>query len=210
MHGQNRHHTEPLTEAAQVKALKAGDAVAWRDLLSRYGPSLLNYASSLLGDRGAAEEILQDSLVNIYRTIDRFEGRCSLKSWLYRGVHNRAIDEIRRRKRYVEVSADGLEDYFNEQGHWKHDCPGWDGLAAKQLDEKRVLSVVRQEMDRLPHMHREVLLMKDVEGLKTSEICAALEISAGNLRIRIHRARVALRTALSITLSVPLRAAVVG
>jgi len=182
-------------DSDDLTALKAGDSDAWRVVLVRYGPSLLAYATRLLGDRASGEEITQDSLVNIYRTIDRFDGRCSLKSWLYRAVHNRAIDEIRRRKRYVDVGDQGLEDYFNAAGRWRHDCPGWDGLAAKQLDDKRLLGKVREQMDCLPHAHREVLFLKEVEGLDSAEICAALEISPGNLRIRIHRARAALRAA---------------
>ena len=195
MGGQGRQQQDATAETAQVNALKAGDPSAWRDLLSCYGPSLLNYATRMLGDRGTAEEILQDSLVNIYRTIAGFEGQCSLKSWLYRGVHNRAIDEIRRRKRYVGVGEGGLEKAFDDKGHWKHDCPGWDGLAAKQYDEKRLLTAVGDQMHRLPHTHREVLLMKEVEGMCATDICAALEISPGNLRTRIHRARAALRAA---------------
>lgn len=178
-----------------LAALKAGKPAAWCAVFVRYGPSLLAYATRLLGDRASGEEITQDSLVNIYRTIDRFDGRCSLKSWLYRAVHNRAIDEIRRRKRYVDVGDRGLEDYFNAAGRWRDDCPGWDGLAAKQLDDKRLLGRVREQMDRLPHAHREVLLLKEVEGLDSADICDALDISPGNLRIRIHRARAALRAA---------------
>lgn len=192
MPGDRADHSQ---EYVEVEALKAGTHSAWKILLALHGPALLNYAIRMLGDRGAAEEILQDSLVNIYHTIDRFEGRCSIKSWLFRAVHNSAIDEIRRRKRYVNVSQEALDSYFDEAGHWINDCPGWDGLAAKQMDEKRLLKTVQDKIDQLPHAHREVLLLKEVEGLTTTEICAALEISPGNLRIRIHRARAALRAA---------------
>ncbi len=183
------------SETDRVDALKAGTAAAWTQLLSHHGPSLLAYAIRMLGDRSTAEEIVQDSLVNIYHTIDRFDGRCSIKSWLYRAVHNNAIDEIRRRKRYVDVGHEAQEAYFDEAGRWINDCPGWDGLAPKQMDEKRLLGIVRQQMDRLPHAHREVLLLKEVEGFSGQEICDALDISPGNLRIRIHRARAALRAA---------------
>lgn len=192
MQGDGPHHSQ---ESAQVDALKAGAHWAWKEILALHGPALLNYAIRMLGDRGTAEEILQDSLVNIYHTIDRFEGRCSIKSWLFRAVHNSAIDEIRRRKRYVDVGDEALDRYFNEAGRWMNDCPGWDGFAAKQMDEKRLLNLVQEQMDHLPHAHREVLLLKEVEGLNTAEICAALDISPGNLRIRIHRARAALRAA---------------
>lgn len=182
-------------EQAKLRTLKAGSPEAWRELFSCHGPRLLAYAARMLGDQGAAEEVLQDSLVNIYKNIDQFDGRCSIKSWLYRAVHNSAIDEIRRRKRYVDARQDALENYFNEAGRWRQDCPGWDGLAAKQLDERRLLRVVEQEINHLPHTHREVLLLKEVEGLDAQEICDSLNIAPGNFRIRIHRARVALRAA---------------
>ncbi len=190
--GDGVHHR---SKNALLQPLKAGDAAAWREILSDYGPRLLAYATRMLGDRATAEEVLQDSLMNIIRTIDRFDGRCSLKSWLFRVVHNSAIDEIRRRKRYVPLSAEAQDDYFNTAGRWKNDCPGWDGLVAKNIDEKRLLNLVREKMNHLPHSHREVLLMKEVEGMNTAEICSALDISPGNLRIRIHRARAALRAA---------------
>lgn len=195
MHGNGRHQKKPDAETDQLEALKAGNAAIWRMVLVQHGPKLLGYAIRMLGDRGTAEDIVQDSLVNIYHTIDRFDGRCSIKSWMYRAVHNRAIDELRRRRRYVDVSRDAQENYFDEAGRWREDCHGWDGLAAKQLDEKRLLNVVWDKIKHLPHAHREILLMKDVEGLGSDEICAALDISPGNFRIRIHRARATLRAA---------------
>ena len=132
MQGEGAYHG---SEADLVAALKAGTSAAWAEILALYGPSLLAYAIRMLGDRGTAEEIVQDSLVNIYHNIDRFDGRCSVKSWLYRAVHNNAIDEIRRRKRYVDVGSKAQEAYFDEAGRWINDCPGWDGIAPKQLDE---------------------------------------------------------------------------
>ena len=154
----------------------------------------------MIGDRGKAEEILQDSLMNIFKNIDSFDERCSIKSWIYRAVHNRSIDEIRRRKRYVDVGDDPEKNYFDTAGHWQEGCTGWDGHASKQLDDKRMLDVVSKQIDHLPHAHREVLLLKEVEGLDGKEICAALEISAGNLRTSIHRARAALRSAVVQTM----------
>lgn len=182
-----------MQDAEELEALKAGNPTVWKEILALHGPKLLNYAVHMLGDRGAGEEVVQDSLVNIYRTIDNFDGRCSIKSWMYRAVHNSAIDEIRRRKRYVDVGHEAGDNHFKGDGRWKEDCQGWDGLAAKQLDEKRLLDMVQYKIDQLAHTHREVIVMKDVEGLSSTEICDALDISPGNLRIRIHRARAALR-----------------
>jgi len=180
-------------DKARLLALKAGSASVWREILADYGPRLLGYAIRMVGDRGTAEEILQDSLVSVYCTIESFEGRCSIKSWLYRAVHNRAIDEIRRRKRYIDAGSDPERDYFTASGRWYQECPGWDGMAAKRLDDRRLLAVVCDRLDQLPHIHREILLMKEVDGLGPDDICAALDITPGNFRLRLHRARAALR-----------------
>lgn len=198
MRGDEAHQGD--REQIRISALKAGSASEWRALLAAYGPRLLGYAIRMVGDRGTAEEILQDSLVKVYHTIDRFEGRCSLKSWLYRAVHNRAIDEIRRRKRYVDTGPDPEKAYFNAAGRWQHDCPGWDGMAAKRLDDRRLLAVVGDRLAQLPHSHREILLMKEVDGLEPAEICAALDITPGNFRLRLHRARAALRAAVALVM----------
>lgn len=189
--GQYQQSSDP--EKDMLIAFKAGSPEAWRDVLSQYGPRLLAYAHRMLGDRGVAEEIVQDSLVNIYQNRNNFEGRCSLKSWLFRAVHNRSIDEIRRRKRYIDVGDDPEENFFNAAGRWRQDFIGFDGLAAKELDDRKLVKTVRVEIDHLPHKYREILLLKEIEGLEPEEICAALEISSSNFRIRLHRARTALR-----------------
>ncbi len=188
-------------DKAEVEALKAGSAQVWRAVLTRYGEPLLAYATRMLGDKSNAEEIVQDALVNVYRSIDRFDGRCSIKSWLYRAVRNRSIDEIRRQKRFVDIGDDPEKDFFDSAGEWKENCFEWDGHAAKKLDHKNLLRLVHKEINKLPHAHREVLLLKEVECLETEEICAALNINAGNLRIRLHRARATLKVAVGYKLN---------
>lgn len=189
------HHKITAENKLQIEALKEGSSEVWRNILTHYGPRLLAYAIRMLGDKMAAEEIVQDALVNVYRTIDGFDGNCSVKSWLYRAVRNRAIDEIRRQKKFVDVGEEPEKDFFDANGSWQQDCLQWDGRAARDLDNRKLLSLVHNEINNLPHAHREVLLLKEVEGLETNEICAALEISNGNFRIRIHRARTALKAA---------------
>jgi RNA polymerase sigma-70 factor (ECF subfamily) len=184
------------TASDQITALKAGDPDAWRSTLAVHGPRLLGYASRMLGDTSAGEEVVQDALVAAYRSVDRFDGRASIKSWLFRIVHNRAIDEIRRRKRYVDVGDDPEAAYFNASGRWDEPCAGWQGSIEDQIGAKRALERVRLAIEALPHAHREVLLLKEVEGLETAEVCETLGIQPGNLRIRLHRARGALRAVL--------------
>ena len=178
--------------------LAEGDRIAWIEVMREYGPALIGYATRMVGDRGAAEDVVQASLVAAWRSIESFEGRSSVKTWIFRIVHNKAVDEIRRRKRFVQPAEDDPEmAYFNDRGRWAGGCPApqWAEQAAGQLDARELLSRVRAAIDRLPHKHREVMLMKEVYGMETPDICTALDIEPGNLRIRLHRARKALRAA---------------
>ena len=187
-------------------AVRAGDALTWAEIFRAHGPALLGYATRMLGRKERAEEIVQESLVRAYRSRERFEGRSSVKGWLFRIVHNAAIDDIRRAGREVPVGADPEQGYFDEAGHWsipgrkappaRAACPDWSDRAEREMDAKRMVVLVRQQFDALPHRHREVLLLRELHGLESAEICDTLEISPGNLRVRLHRARIALRAAL--------------
>lgn len=189
------------TEAELVTALQAGDQQAWRDVLRLYGPMLVGYASRLLKNRGSAEEVVQEAIVSVHGGLERFEGRCSLKSWLFRAVHNKAIDELRRNKRFVQPPDDEdgrWEERFDTSGHWRSPPRPWQGSIDARLDAKRVLEAVQAALPSLPHTHREVLLMKEVQGLSSREICDVLDISQANLRVSLHRARRALRDAVDV------------
>lgn len=196
-----KHHNMTAGDRDQIAALKQGDSEVWRDVFARNGPGLIAYAKRMLDDHASAEDVVQEALINVYRTIERFDGKCSVKSWLYRAVRNKSIDEIRRLKHYVDVGDDPENGYFNENdGHWKDDCTQWDGRAARELEHKKLLRLVHDEINRLPHAYREVLLLKEVEGMEPNDICAALDITSGNLRIKVHRARTALRAAVQLKL----------
>lgn len=176
--------------------LLAQDAGAWRELMDTHGPALLGYARRMLKDEARAEDVVQSSLVSAFRKLDGFDCRAGIKAWLFRIVHNRAIDELRRGKRFVDLDADDPDAaMFGPDGGWLQGCPSWGGDPEARANARGLLRVVREEMDRLPHAYREVLLLKEVYGLDSEEVCAALDISAGNLRIRVHRARKALRKA---------------
>ncbi len=183
-----------MDEAALLTALRAGDQAAWRQCLQDNLPALIGYAARMTGDRASAEEVVQEALVTVYRGLDRFEGRCSIRSWMFRAVRSRALDELRRRGRVV-LSDDGdpLEGAFDERGKWQNPPPDLGGELDRKIDAQRALAQVRRQVDRLPHDLREVFLLREVQGLETDEICAALEITPENLRTRLHRARKKLR-----------------
>jgi RNA polymerase sigma-70 factor, ECF subfamily len=189
-----RAETDPC-EVMKAR-LQAQDPGAWSELMEAHGPALLGYARRMLRDPDAAEDVVQSSLVSAFRKLDGFDCRAGLRAWLFRIVHNRSIDELRKRKRFVDVDADDPDaSLFSADGAWLAGCPSWGGNPEAQVGARRLLDVVREEMDGLPHSYREVLLLKEVHGLESAEVCEALGVSPGNLRIRIHRARKALRAA---------------
>ncbi len=164
--------------------------------MTEHGAMLLGFATRMLNDRGLAEDVVQDSLLSAYRNIGDFDGRSTAKAWLARIVRNRAIDELRRRRRLVEMpDGDADAGYFDERGHWAISCPRFPEQGEEQLDHQRLVDRVRAALDTLPHGQRDVLLLREVHGFSTEEVCAALDLEPGNVRIRIHRARKALRSA---------------
>jgi len=187
-----------VDDPSLLPALRRGDAAVWRQALEAHMPALIGYATRMTGDRSTGEEAVQEALISVYRSIDRFEGRCSFRSWLFRAVHNRSVDAIKRRGRYVNAGeGDPTEALFDEKGHWRNACPDWTVQMDEQLDARRRLAEVRRQVDRLPHDLRDVVLLKEVQGLETPEVCEALGITATNMRVRLHRARKALRVALT-------------
>jgi RNA polymerase sigma-70 factor (ECF subfamily) len=192
---------EPQGQHELHERLRAGDHGAWAAVLKEHGPALLGYARRLVGDEARAEEVVQEALVAVFGSIATFEGRGSFRGWLFRAVHNKAIDELRARKRYVDAEpGDPDHGCFGPDGRWERPCPDWEPILGARLDAKVLVERVREQLDALPHAHREVLLLKEVHGLSAEEICETLGISPGNLRIRIHRARKALRAAVGSSL----------
>ncbi len=122
-------------EGDLLESLRNGDQKAWREVLERYGPMLIGYATRLLKSRDRAEEVVQEAIVSVHGGLERFEGRCSLKSWLFRAVHNKAIDELRRSGRFVSPPDDEngrWEERFTDRGGWAADR----GLAQLQAGNR--------------------------------------------------------------------------
>ncbi len=186
-------------EIALVRQLKAGDDEAWREVFETLMPQLLGYATRMLGNRQNAEEVVQEALVSVYRAIDNFEGRASIKSWMFKAVHHRAIDELRRRRRYTLANEEEVDHHaFGPDGRWVQPPGSWEDAMGARLDAREMTKVVGREIENLSHDHREALLLKEVHGLSTQEICDTLGITPANFRVRLHRARRALRKAVDL------------
>lgn len=193
-------------EAALVEGLRAGDEEAFVTLVNRYHGMLLRLALAYVPSRAVAEEVLQETWQAVIENIDRFEGRSSLKTWIFRILANRARTRGERERRTVPFSsldAEGAEESavdparFTANGTWAVPPRRWD----PQTPEKLVLraetrETIEKAIETLPPMQRAVVTLRDVAGWSAEEVCNVLELSETNQRVLLHRARSRLRAAL--------------
>jgi RNA polymerase sigma-70 factor (ECF subfamily) len=184
----------------ELEALKAGDEATFEALVDRYGPAMLRVALSYVGDRGVAEDVVQETWLTFLGSLERFEGRSSLKTWLFGILMN--VARARRRKEERQLRAPELDpDRFGRDGRWSRPPEPWSQLPEERLVAKETLQRVRAAIDSLPANLREVILLRDVAGWDSDEVCGLLGISPANQRVRLHRARSAVREALEDYLS---------
>jgi RNA polymerase sigma-70 factor, ECF subfamily len=199
-----------MTEDGElVQQLRAGDEAAFMELIDRYGPTMLRVAQMYVRDRATAEEVVQETWLAVLNGIDRFEQRSSLKTWLFRILTNRAKTRGERDGRQVPFSsltgaeAEGDELSVDPDRFLGPDSPTPGAWAAppRAWPEDRVLAretlgVIGMAIDQLPEAQREVIRLRDIEGWTPMEVADALEITDGNQRVLLHRARSKVRAAL--------------
>ncbi len=196
-----------------LDALRAGDEAAFRDLVVRHQAAMVRVASAYVPSRAVAEEVVQETWLAVLEGLDRFEGRSSLKTWMFRILINRAKSRGVREHRSIPVSAfehgddeddDGPavdpERFFGADhrwgGHWAKAPERWSDLPADQLTGKETMAVVEDTIRNLPVQQRRVIALRDVEGWTSEEVCELLDLSEGNQRVLLHRARSRVRGAL--------------
>ena len=202
----------PGDERELLERLRAGDRAAFATLVTRHGGSLLRLAMSFVRDRSIAEELVQDTWVSALDHLDGFEGRASLRTWLFHIVANKARTRIVREGRSVPFSALGKQDEgddpavspdrFDERGQWK-DPPGlWSEENPERLAHgAETREAIERAIAALPETQRAVITLRDVEGLETEEICNLLGVTVSNQRVLLHRARAKVRQTLEKHLS---------
>ena len=198
-----------LDDARLLERLLAGDEAAFIGLVERYGASMLRVATSLVRSRSVAEEVVQDTWLAVLRGIERFEGRSSLKTWLFRILVNRARSQYVREARSVPISslasaddegstdADGLLEGLDPGTGWWIDSPRrWSECPVERLLSSEADACVRAAIEALPPAQKRVIELRDVEGWSAPEVCELLELSEGNQRVLLHRARTRVRRAI--------------
>jgi RNA polymerase sigma-70 factor (ECF subfamily) len=197
-------------EVALLAALRAGDGDAFGTLVDRHHSSLVRLAMSYVAGREAAEDVVQETWMAVMAGIDRFEGRSSLKTWIFRILINRAKTAGVREHRSLPFSA--LDDDGDEKepsvdpsrfqtgtrwtGYWSVPPQSWAGIPEERLVSAETTAVVDAAVDDLPPMQRAVITLRDVRGFTSQEACEALGINETNQRVLLHRARSKVRARL--------------
>ena len=217
--GDRREHgalgSREAEERALVEALRRGDEATFTALIDRYHGSLVRLALMHVPNRQAAEDAVQETWMAVVRGIERFEGRSSLRTWLFRILLNRAKAKGVAERRQVPVSSldgsDGDDDavdpsrFFDQSsrwaGFWSTPPQPWDEIPEDRLLGKEVRTLIEEAVAALPRAQREVITLRDIRGLTTAEVCAVLDLSEGNHRVLLHRARTKVRARLEAYLT---------
>jgi RNA polymerase sigma-70 factor (ECF subfamily) len=199
-------------DSALLERLKAGDEAAFMTLVDKYGPLMLRIALSHVRTRAVAEEVVQEAWLGVLQGLSRFEGRSSLKTWILRIVANRARTRGEREARSVPMSSLGPDDdedgpavnpdrflpgdHPMYPGGWSIPPHSWARMPEDRLLASETLQQVRAAIGKLPPRQQEVIVLRDVEGWDPEEVSAALELTPGNQRVLLHRARSKVRNEL--------------
>lgn len=200
------------SDARLIEALRGGDEAAFASLIDSHGSSLLRVARAYVGSRAVAEEVVQETWLGVVQGIERFEGRSSLRTWIFGILTNVASTRAARERRSVPFStlaareaAQGERvveperffgpDHDRWPDHWAVGPTAWptpeEGLLSMEARE-----LIARAIETLPLAQRTVISLRDIEGWPSGEVCAALEISEGNQRVLLHRARATVRNSL--------------
>jgi RNA polymerase sigma-70 factor (ECF subfamily) len=167
---------------------------AFADLVNRDGPRMLAVCRRLLGNDHDAQDAVQDAFLSAFRSIAKFDGRSLLSTWLHRIAVNAALMRLRK-NRSEPAAIESLLPQFSEDGHRVDSVDPWSLTPEEMLEREEIRTLVREEIDHLPEMYRTVLILRDIEAMETRQVSELLGVSENVVKVRLHRARIALREA---------------
>jgi RNA polymerase sigma-70 factor, ECF subfamily len=196
-------------DSALLEQLRRGDATAFETLVRENIGPMLAAARRILKNEEDAREAVQDAFLSAFRGIERFAGDAKLSTWLHRIAINAALMKLRARKSIQEKPIDDLLPRFDDSGQELVANEPWSESAEELASQAEARAMVRMLIDELPDTYRVALLLRDIEELSTEEVAKQLDVTPNAVKIRIHRARQALRAQLDARLreAVPRQAA---
>jgi RNA polymerase sigma-70 factor, ECF subfamily len=189
----------------ELERLRIGDEAAFEALISRYHAPMMRLAMAYVRDHGVAEDVVQETWLTCLRSLARFEGRSSLKTWIFGILINVARSKRRKESRILALASfirgddsDSLRPTvdrrrFRGDGDWIAPPDSWSDIPLSKVLSLETMGQVKAAIEALPARQREVIVLRDVAGLEADEVCQLLAISAANQRVRLHRGRAAVR-----------------
>ena len=183
-------------DALLLARLRAEDASAYDDLVRTYSPRMLAVTRRILNSEDDAKDAVQDAFLSAFRGLENFEGGSLISTWLHRIAVNAALMKLRTRRRKPERSIETLLPAYLEDGHHAENFQEWNLPVDKAMMRAEMRAMVRKCIGELPENYRTVLILRDIEELDTDETAERLGMTPNAVKIRLHRARQALRTLL--------------
>lgn len=178
-----------------MAAAKAGNQDAFAAIVERHSPVVYNLALRLVEDPHEAEEVLQETFISAFKALPKFEGRSQLGTWLYRIGYNAGLMHLRRRKQPMDSLDEPVKT--GEGDELPRELVDWGSAPDRLLLNRELRTVLDAALETLPESLRSVFVLRDIEGLSTAETAAALGLTETNAKVRLHRARLALRERLT-------------
>lgn len=183
-------------EVHLLSRLRAGEDQAFDELSQRYAGRLYATARRMLGCDQDAQDAVQEAMLGAFQSLHTFEGGSKLSTWLTRIVINKCLMKLRSKRRRPERSIEGLLPTFKEDGHPTHWTPHWRDAEGEAGERQELNRLVRKQIEELPENYRTVLLLRDVQQLSTEDVAEALGDTPNAVKVRLHRARQALKALL--------------
>jgi RNA polymerase sigma-70 factor, ECF subfamily len=181
-------------ERELLAQLRAGNEDAFGLVVQRYGGRMLATARRFLNNEHDAQDAAQEAFASAFRALDKFNGDAMLSTWLHRIIVNAALVQLRSRRRRGEQPIETLLPRFDQDGEWIDEPATWTDATETILERRDSREMVRRCIERLPDKYRSVLVLRDIEELDTDETARCLATSANTVKVRLHRARQALKT----------------
>lgn len=179
--------------------MRTGDDDAFAELVGRYHTRLVGLAFTVVGSREIAEEVVQETWIAVMRGVEAFEGRSSLRTWLFRICVNRARTAAGREYRTVPVDVTGPTvdpSRFSPDGQWSSPPEDWTAAIDDRIAAASLAAEAKRAIETLPDTQRQVVTLRDVDGLSSREVCEVLSIGTANERVLLHRGRSRVRAIL--------------
>jgi len=183
-----------MSEQQLVERAKNGDTKAFEELMKRTQTNIYNLGLRLLGNKEDAADIMQETYINAYENLNKFEGKSSFSTWLYRIATNNALMKLRKEKN-KKISIDEIKKIGDKT--YKRDISDWSENPSSYFKSNELKEVLQQAINSLPPKYKSVFILHDIEGIPISEVASILSLSIPAVKTRVHRSRMFLREKIS-------------